>query len=183
MGPALSAATHLPRPPRIQAPQALVSSSSSSFCLVTTMMNSICLDESSDTDADWDQLDHSFTGFHAPSANSPDLIAQPQQYHNGSDDSDEEYGTSTQVAPRKGGYDSRIQQYLYEYPNHPIMIVDGGKSLEGGGKYIVYTIKTGVSLLVIFWGYYLQFVRSWKSGGGILSLHHSEMPSLDYTPP
>jgi hypothetical protein len=48
--------------------------------------------------------------------------------------------------PRRkpGGYDSRIEQILYENPKLPILITDAGKSLESGGRYIVYTIRTGV---------------------------------------
>lgn len=50
------------------------------------------------------------------------------------------------AGPRRkpGGYDSRIEQILYENPDLPIVITDAGKSLESGGRYIVYTIKTGV---------------------------------------
>ncbi|KAI6091150.1 hypothetical protein F4821DRAFT_227598 [Hypoxylon rubiginosum] len=62
-------------------------------------------------------------------------------------ESDEEYGgqSQSQVAPRRkpGGYDSRIEQILYENPELPILITDAGKSMESGGKYIVYTIRTG----------------------------------------
>jgi len=52
-------------------------------------------------------------------------------------------------APRRkpGGYNSRIEQILYENPDMPIMITDAGKSLESGGRYIVYTIRTGVCSL------------------------------------
>lgn len=46
--------------------------------------------------------------------------------------------------PKAGGYDSRIEQILYENPKLPILIVDAGRSAENGGKYIVYTIRTGV---------------------------------------
>lgn len=55
------------------------------------------------------------------------------------------------MIPRRkpGGYDSRIEQILYENPQLPILITDAGKSLEGGGKPIVYTIRTGVSRNVI----------------------------------
>ena len=49
------------------------------------------------------------------------------------------------VQKRKpGGYTSRIEQILYENPGMPILITDAGKSLESGGRYIVYTIRTGV---------------------------------------
>jgi hypothetical protein len=122
------------------------------------MMKSISLDDSADTDEDWDQLDHSYTGPQTPSTDSPESNTQPHRYDNGSDGSDEEYGRSTQLPPRKGGYDSRIQQYLYEYPHHPIMIIEGGKSVEGGGKYIVYTIRTGVCLRVFYSSFHLWYL-------------------------
>ncbi|KAI3344061.1 hypothetical protein F4824DRAFT_31994 [Ustulina deusta] len=56
--------------------------------------------------------------------------------------SDDEFNQPT---PRRkpGGYDSRIEQILYENPELPILITDAGKSMESGGKYIVYTIRTG----------------------------------------
>lgn len=47
---------------------------------------------------------------------------------------------------KPGGYASRIEQILYEHPNMPIIITDAGKSLESGGRYIVYTIRTGVGI-------------------------------------
>ncbi|RDW65290.1 sorting nexin-like protein-41 [Coleophoma crateriformis] len=67
----------------------------------------------------------------------------PQRYDDSSDGSgNERYGQQGQ--PKKQGhYDSRIEQILYENPDLPILIVDAGKSLESGGKYIVYTIRTG----------------------------------------
>lgn len=49
---------------------------------------------------------------------------------------------------KPGGYTSRIEQILYENPNMPIIITDAGKSLESGGRYIVYTIRTGVRLQI-----------------------------------
>ncbi|KAI1116041.1 hypothetical protein F5Y14DRAFT_99188 [Nemania sp. NC0429] len=57
-------------------------------------------------------------------------------------ESDDEFNQPT---PRRkpGGYDSRIEQILYENPELPILITDAGKSMESGGKYIVYTIRTG----------------------------------------
>ncbi|OAA53836.1 autophagy protein [Niveomyces insectorum RCEF 264] len=50
-----------------------------------------------------------------------------------------------ELRPRRkpGGYDSRIEQLLYENPETPIFITDAGKSLENSGRYIVYTIRTG----------------------------------------
>ncbi|KAM4054735.1 PX domain-containing protein [Hirsutella rhossiliensis] len=61
------------------------------------------------------------------------------------DDSDHEDVTTDNEPPRRkpGGYNSRIEQILYENPDMPIIITDAGKSLESGGRYIVYTIRTG----------------------------------------
>lgn len=76
-----------------------------------------------------------------------DNDANPRQYqHDTSDaESEDEYGSASKSGPRrkKGGYDSRVEQILYENPELPILIVDAGKSAESGGKYIVYTIRTG----------------------------------------
>jgi sorting nexin-41/42 len=60
---------------------------------------------------------------------------------------DEEDYTKTQhqsYLQKKGAYDSRIQQILYENPELEIIIADAGKSSDGG--YIVYKIRTGVLL-------------------------------------
>ncbi|ATY60813.1 sorting nexin-41 [Cordyceps militaris] len=53
--------------------------------------------------------------------------------------------TQDDVPPKRkpGGYTSRIEQILYENPNMQIIITDAGKSLESGGRHIVYTIRTG----------------------------------------
>lgn len=60
-------------------------------------------------------------------------------------DVDSAHGRGELVPRRKpGGYDSRVEQILYENPELPILITDAGKSLESGGRYIVYTIRTGV---------------------------------------
>lgn len=47
------------------------------------------------------------------------------------------------MQPKDGGYDSRIEQILYENPQLEIQIVYAGKNTEGGGGYITYTIRTG----------------------------------------
>lgn len=57
---------------------------------------------------------------------------------------DDEQPRVRQVEPKKGGYDSRIQQILYENPDLPILITHAGKNAESGGSYIAYTIRTGV---------------------------------------
>ncbi|KAL1882773.1 hypothetical protein VTK73DRAFT_898 [Phialemonium thermophilum] len=62
----------------------------------------------------------------------------------GSDDDEEATSRGELVPQRKpGGYDSRVEQMLYENPNLPILITEAGKSSESGGRFIVYTIKTG----------------------------------------
>ncbi|KAI9047966.1 hypothetical protein LZ554_007768 [Drepanopeziza brunnea f. sp. 'monogermtubi'] len=91
---------------------------------------------------------HGFGGPRTPDSNGsihdPD-VPRRHQYDTSDAGSDDEYGGSAHEAPKrkKGGYDSRIEQILYENPDLPILIVDAGKSAESGGKYIVYTIRTG----------------------------------------
>lgn len=67
-----------------------------------------------------------------------------QEYqHDEETESDEDYSNQQgKTSPRS--YESRILQILHENPDLPIQITDAGKSLESGGKYIVYTIRTGV---------------------------------------
>lgn len=62
------------------------------------------------------------------------------------DDDDDDNGEQgdQRVQPKKGGYDSRVEQFLYENPASGILITYAGKNLEGGGGYIAYTINTGV---------------------------------------
>lgn len=111
------------------------------------MFQDIPLDSSEDdADSDWDIIDPQYdvpqppedphqSSYNAPATSAPD-----------SDDNDDD-DAEEQMAPRRkpGGYDSRIEQILYENPELPILITDAGKSLESGGRYIVYTIRTGVS--------------------------------------
>ncbi|OKL63315.1 Sorting nexin-41 [Talaromyces atroroseus] len=61
------------------------------------------------------------------------------------DEGDDDYGAQPAKTSgrRKSVYDSRIEQILYENPEMPILITDAGKNHEGGGGYIVYTIRTG----------------------------------------
>ncbi|KUL90716.1 hypothetical protein ZTR_00004 [Talaromyces verruculosus] len=59
------------------------------------------------------------------------------------DDNDFEIRQPQPSGRKKGVYDSRIEQILYENPEMPILITDAGKNHEGGGGYIVYTIRTG----------------------------------------
>jgi hypothetical protein len=151
MGPALSVATHLPHPPPTT--PCLVSLATTQLLLALKMMHSIYLeDDDPEADLDWHRIEHAHAGPPTPSTPGErpqgEADLQPHHYEDTSGGSDDEYGGSTQVAPRKkkGGYDSRIEQILYENPDLPILIVDAGKSVESGGKYIVYTIRTGVSM-------------------------------------
>ncbi|KAK7924064.1 PX domain-containing protein [Apiospora marii] len=89
-----------------------------------------------------------FTEPQTPSTTSEEAPPPPRSYgQEVSDaDSDDEYAAQAraQVPRRKpGGYSSRIEQIIYENPELPIMITDAGKSAESGGRYIVYTIRTG----------------------------------------
>ncbi|KAG6365641.1 hypothetical protein INS49_007252 [Diaporthe citri] len=107
------------------------------------MFQDIPLDSSEDdADCDWDIIDPQY-----------DIPQPPEEAHQSSysapatsaPESDEDDEAQEQLAPRRkpGGYDSRIEQILYENPELPILITDAGKSLESGGRYIVYTIRTG----------------------------------------
>ena len=43
--------------------------------------------------------------------------------------------------PKKGGYDARVEQWLYEHPDQLVLITSAGKD---GVNYIQYTINCGV---------------------------------------
>lgn len=66
------------------------------------------------------------------------------QHHDADADADEQdhENEQTQIPQKKGGYDSRIQQILYENPELEIIITDAGKSSDG--NFIAYRIVTGV---------------------------------------
>ncbi|KAJ5189070.1 hypothetical protein N7472_008084 [Penicillium cf. griseofulvum] len=70
----------------------------------------------------------------------PDYITHPEDLSDPEDEA--EYGAASDQYPRKSVYDSRIEQLLYENPEMPILITDAGKNHEGGGGFIVYTIRT-----------------------------------------
>ena len=162
MGPALSAEIQQ-RPPRTQPPQAPVSCFALLLLLDQKMMESICLDDDEvDADPEWEKVEHGYGGPQIPSTVSdhnpepPEVDSRPQQYDHSEGSSDEEYGETVGAPKRKkGGYDSRIEQILYENPELPILIVDAGKSAESGGKYIVYTIRTGVCAIITLPAYAL----------------------------
>jgi hypothetical protein len=76
----------------------------------------------------------------SPRDDAPSYDPHPQDL---SDSDEAAYNSQTRPRKKAGGYDSRIEQILYEQPNTPILITDAGKSNEGGSGYIVYTIRTG----------------------------------------
>lgn len=155
------------------------------------MWYSIALDDSPDeADVDWEYLDPRYDVPNTPSTTSEEAPPpRPYGQESSDADSDEEYAAQarSQVPRRKpGGYDSRIEQILYENPELPILITDAGKSLENGGKYIVYTIRTGVSfdllactracLINVFW------IRTSKCDDGIPSSPRFGMLLPDFIP-
>ncbi|KAI4280971.1 MAG: hypothetical protein L6R38_004035 [Xanthoria sp. 2 TBL-2021] len=82
------------------------------------------------------------SGTSSPTNGPPEFVSRPRDL---SDDDEDNYAQqrSGQMPRKKGGYDSRIEQILYENPDLQILITDAGKSHESGGSYIVYTIRTG----------------------------------------
>jgi sorting nexin-41/42 len=98
----------------------------------------------------WDIVDGHFDPPETPSTVSdsneplaPEVQSREDPIEEDTDDDDLVRERGELVPQRKpGGYDSRVEQLLYENPNLPILIVEAGKSIEGGGRYIVYTIQT-----------------------------------------
>ncbi|KAK3940535.1 sorting nexin-41 [Diplogelasinospora grovesii] len=85
---------------------------------------------------------------HTPSTTSDEGNTRPSTAREASEpesDEDDDAHAHGELVPRRkpGGYDSRVEQMLYENPELPILIIEAGKSAENGGRYIVYTIKTG----------------------------------------
>ncbi len=111
-------------------------------------MDSISLDDgASDADSGWDFVDGYPGVDHARAISDiPEQHLEQNRRDESDPTSDDDDGGAVVNVPRgkKGGYDSRVEQILYENPQLPILIVDAGKSSESGGKYIVYTIRTGV---------------------------------------
>ena len=105
-------------------------------------------------DKDWVVVDPGFDAPpHTPSTTSDDTPAHPGAQDFTDDESEEgaDAHAHGELIPRRkpGGYDSRVEQMLYENPELPILIIEAGKSSESGGRYIVYTIRTGVLTLAL----------------------------------
>lgn len=125
------------------------------------------------------------SGASSPTNEPPELISRPRDL---SDDDEDNYAQqrSGNLPRKKGGYDSRIEQILYEHPDLQIVITDAGKSHESGGSYIVYTIRTGVCCK---WLGHVQGARTlttsrmWKSDDDTLNSIRCELPSSAYILP
>ncbi|QGI79279.1 hypothetical protein CEK25_006008 [Fusarium fujikuroi] len=105
------------------------------------MVDSILSEDEEEINDTYDFLsDQSFEPPQTPTSGSDD---EHGQFGHGGDDDDGDSAQDPGPKRKPGGYDSRIEQILYENPKLSIVITDAGKSLESGGRYIVYTIKTG----------------------------------------
>ncbi len=98
------------------------------------------------SDDEWEHVDPRFDAPNTPSTTGEDVTSPSLSYDSGASALDGRDDETAEAEPRRkpGGYESRIEQILYENPKLVIMITDAGKSPESGGKYIVYTIRTGV---------------------------------------
>jgi len=74
----------------------------------------------------------------SPAQESPEYVSRRDM----SDvDYDEDQQSGDPVAPKKGGYDARVEQWLYENPGQLILITEAGKD---NVNFIQYTINCGV---------------------------------------
>ena len=116
----------------------------------------------------------------SPSQNpAPDYVSHPDDFTDDDDGDQYDAQQANQGYIRKSVYDSRIEQILYENPDMPILISDAGKNHEGGGNFIVYTIRTGVYfsiILLLYSSSELTRYRIWKSGDDIPSLLLCDRP-------
>ena len=155
MGEALSAATHLPPPstlPPLFPATVSLPVNHRPFCLFSvkvmesTVFYTIPFDSPrEDADWDWEEVDPRYDAPQTPSSTGDE--DPPHESTDAESDEDEDSRSQGELVPRRkpGGYDSRVEQMLYENPELPILIIEAGKSQESG-RYIVYTIKTGVKL-------------------------------------
>jgi sorting nexin-41/42 len=138
-------------------------------------------DDCGSADDDWEVLDARFDVPNTPSTTSDDGGHQVPSFVRDDTDVDSDDGVDRdpgELVPRQkpGGYDSRVEQLLYENPNIPILITYAGKSLEGGGRYIAYTIRTGVCTSAIHLEVLADLIcRIWRCDGDTLSSPAFEM--------
>ncbi|KAH8895021.1 hypothetical protein GQ53DRAFT_857245 [Thozetella sp. PMI_491] len=99
---------------------------------------------SDDTDK-WEFIDPRYDAPGTPSTTSDEAPPRPSYTKDSDEETDDQAEEHGELVPRRkpGGYDSRVEQMLYENPELPILITEAGKSAESGGRVIVYTIKTG----------------------------------------
>jgi len=64
-------------------------------------------------------------------------------------DEDHAGASPQRVEQKRGGYQSRVEQILYEHPDLEIRITKADKNQEGGGNFITYLIVTGVCSTVL----------------------------------
>lgn len=114
------------------------------------------------------------TGFERPETPSSknEDVPPPEYVNQRRPLSDDEEEAQPAASKKKGGYDSRIEQILYEHPELQIIITDAGKNHESGGSYIAYTIRTGVPLSIPLYEPISERAclltdarRIWRSGG------------------
>jgi hypothetical protein len=74
----------------------------------------------------------------------PDFISHPQDLSDVEYDEDHVGASAQRVEQKRGGYQSRVEQILYEHPDLEIRITKADKNQEGGGNFITYLIVTGV---------------------------------------
>jgi len=84
------------------------------------------------------------TGFARP-ATPPSGTSTPQNEPADYHDQEGAHNASEQAYRKHGNYTSRVEQILFEQPEVQIVITHAGKNMEGGGSYIAYTIRLGVS--------------------------------------
>lgn len=130
-------------------------------------MSNLVITSNVDQTLDADNLfaDQRFEPPQTPTSDSDD---EHGQFGQGAihDDSDNDGDLTQDAGPKRkpGGYDSRIEQILYENPKLSILITDAGKSIESGGRYIVYTIKTGVCFFGL--AFPRNFTNCYVTGSG-----------------
>ena len=148
-------------------------------------MEDIYLSDGYEAGSDWDIIGNDLNDPSDPNifTNPPDF-AQSAGFEHDDTDSEEDYRSealeNSRPGPKPGGYAGRIEQILYEKPNLPILITEAGKGSDGT-KYIVYTIRTGVSLTLLDLFDSADHSRIWKYADVTQNSHPSETLSQGCT--